>query len=251
MEVHAHTHTPRKKWSHYFWEFFMLFLAVTLGFFVENQREHMVEHKREKQYMQSMVVDLNADTSKLAIIIRDHSTVMNGLDFLLDHFEEFVSGQSSPVLYGNQLNKSMNGFTDFQYTDRTIDQLKNSGGMRLIRKQAASDSIISYNDDVRDYVLEEQSLGKVYEKTITTLYSIFSFRLLRNELIKIKENQGKIPAGKMPDLFLTHDKEKIENFYNLVDVYRGTLEGKREAAVLLKQKATRLIAFLRTQYHLH
>jgi hypothetical protein len=36
MEVHAHPHTSRKKWTHYFWEFFMLFLAVTLGFFVEN-----------------------------------------------------------------------------------------------------------------------------------------------------------------------------------------------------------------------
>ena len=32
MEVHAHSHTPRKKWTHYFWEFLMLFLAVTLGF---------------------------------------------------------------------------------------------------------------------------------------------------------------------------------------------------------------------------
>jgi len=40
MEVHAHSHTERKKWTHYFWEFFMLFLAVTLGFLVENQREH-------------------------------------------------------------------------------------------------------------------------------------------------------------------------------------------------------------------
>ena len=48
MEVHQHTHTPRKKWTHYFWEFFMLFLAVTLGFFVENQREHYIEGQREK-----------------------------------------------------------------------------------------------------------------------------------------------------------------------------------------------------------
>jgi len=23
MEVHAHTHTARKKWTHYFWEFLM------------------------------------------------------------------------------------------------------------------------------------------------------------------------------------------------------------------------------------
>ena len=50
MEVHAHTHTPRKKWTHYFWEFLMLFLAVFCGFLAENQREHMVEHQRAKVY---------------------------------------------------------------------------------------------------------------------------------------------------------------------------------------------------------
>jgi hypothetical protein len=47
MEVHHHAHTARKKWTHYFWEFFMLFLAVTAGFLVENQREHFIEHKRK------------------------------------------------------------------------------------------------------------------------------------------------------------------------------------------------------------
>ena len=60
MEVHAHTHTARKKWTHYLWEFIMLFLAITLGFFVENQREHMVEHQRELQYMRSMIEDLKS-----------------------------------------------------------------------------------------------------------------------------------------------------------------------------------------------
>ena len=39
MEVHAHAHTERKKWNHYLWEFLMLFLAVTLGFWAENLRE--------------------------------------------------------------------------------------------------------------------------------------------------------------------------------------------------------------------
>ena len=53
MEVHAHTHTPRKKWTHYFWEFLMLFLAVFCGFLAENQREHFIEHRREKEYHES------------------------------------------------------------------------------------------------------------------------------------------------------------------------------------------------------
>ena len=35
MEVHAHTHTARKKWTHYFWEFLMLFFAVFCGFLAE------------------------------------------------------------------------------------------------------------------------------------------------------------------------------------------------------------------------
>ena len=32
MEVHHHAHTDRKKWTHYLWEFLMLFLAVFCGF---------------------------------------------------------------------------------------------------------------------------------------------------------------------------------------------------------------------------
>ena len=65
MEVHHHSHTSRKKWTHYFWEFFMLFLAVTAGFLVENQREHYIEHKREKQFISTMVEDLKSDTAQL------------------------------------------------------------------------------------------------------------------------------------------------------------------------------------------
>ena len=61
MEVHHHSHTERKKWTHYLWEFLMLFFAVTLGFFVENQREHFIEHKREKQFITTMVEDLKSD----------------------------------------------------------------------------------------------------------------------------------------------------------------------------------------------
>ena len=66
MEVHTHTHPStgsghRKKWTHYFWEFLMLFLAVFCGFLAENQREHMVEHQREKEFIRSLIVDIQND----------------------------------------------------------------------------------------------------------------------------------------------------------------------------------------------
>jgi hypothetical protein len=45
MEVHHHAHPSPKKWTHYFWEFLMLFLAVFCGFLAENLREHKVERE--------------------------------------------------------------------------------------------------------------------------------------------------------------------------------------------------------------
>ena len=41
MEVHhSHHSMDKKSWKGYVLEFFMLFFAVTLGFFAENIREH-------------------------------------------------------------------------------------------------------------------------------------------------------------------------------------------------------------------
>ena len=59
MEVHHHSHPAhggtgtRKKWTHYFWEFLMLFLAVFCGFLAEYQLEHKIEKDRGKQYIRS------------------------------------------------------------------------------------------------------------------------------------------------------------------------------------------------------
>src|SRR6476660_4136174 len=83
MEVHAHSHTARKKWTHYLWEFLMLFLAVFCGFLAENQREHMVEHQREKQYMKSMLFDLNADTAQISSLLTFRIQRIMQLDTLM------------------------------------------------------------------------------------------------------------------------------------------------------------------------
>src|SRR5215471_2654460 len=67
MEVHKHPHhvMHRKKWGEYLLEFFMLFLAVFLGFLAENQREHYVEREREKQFINSLVRDVEMDTAQI------------------------------------------------------------------------------------------------------------------------------------------------------------------------------------------
>src|SRR4026209_2656525 len=122
MEVHTHSHTARKKWTHYLWEFLMLFLAVFCGFLAEYQLEHKIESDRGKQYIISMYEDLKMDTIALNLIIQNRNRrneMLDSIFFLMDNPGGRISDlyfyarhitRTAPVLFFNK--------------DRTIQQLK-------------------------------------------------------------------------------------------------------------------------------
>ena len=47
----------------------MIFLAVTLGFFAENLREHFADSNKEKIYVNGLTRDLKADSSFINIMV--------------------------------------------------------------------------------------------------------------------------------------------------------------------------------------
>jgi len=147
MEVHAHTHTPRKKWTHYFWEFLMLFLAVFCGFMAENQREHMIEHKREKQFVTSLINDLRLDMAWLDTVANSASTKIQNIDSVLLVLTE-QNKNDIPVKTYQYLRRAEIQVMFFP-NNGTITQLKKSGGMRLIRKRIAVDSMENYDRLIR------------------------------------------------------------------------------------------------------
>src|SRR4026207_1832081 len=107
MEVHAHTHTARKKWTHYFWEFLMLFLAVFCGFLAENFREHQVEHRREKKYIISLIKDVELDITSLqqsAAIRRMYINYYDSLVYLLKNYTD--SGLNDIYFYARHSGRT-------------------------------------------------------------------------------------------------------------------------------------------------
>jgi len=134
MEVHAHTHTARKKWTYYFWEFFMLFLAVTLGFLVENQREHYIEHLRARQYALSLIEDLKKDTIEFNVL---KETYIKNI-IKIDSFRTILKNQPIAKIPGGSLYYYCEpGLWSFAmiFHDATIQQLKNSGSLRYFSSE--------------------------------------------------------------------------------------------------------------------
>jgi hypothetical protein len=150
-----HRAHPKKSWR-YVLEFLMLFLAVFCGFIAENWREQRVDNQLEKEYMYSIVEDIKSD-------IRQSNEVLNQLHRKVAGTDSLMILLSSPEILENSSkaydlwNTNM-GFEDFISNDRTIQQLKNSGGMRLIRNKAVSDSIISYDQTLRNYYVQADAM---------------------------------------------------------------------------------------------
>ena len=152
MEVHAHTHTARKKWTHYFWEFIMLFLAVFCGFLAENQREHYIEHQREKHFMKTLLQDLKNDTTSFSNTIR---IFQNSID-RFDSLKSFIKNPVTPraILNSYKAATLVWRFGSFNYSDRTIEQLKSAGNFRLIRNSSVSDTLIEYDKYIRNLFMD-------------------------------------------------------------------------------------------------
>ncbi|MBC7873637.1 MAG: hypothetical protein H7Y01_06565 [Ferruginibacter sp.] len=241
MEVHHHSHSARKKWTHYLWEFLMLFLAVFCGFLAENQREHYVEHQREKQYMRSLVADLQTDTANIRQANTWFEKISSACDTLMRNYEQFM-GNASPETH-RSFQFILAGYPDFVYTDRTIQQLKNSGGLRLVRDHDVSDSIVAYDANIRDMVIEESAITLFYDRLHELAARNFNFR----ELDEQQNNPGSV-AGIVH--WLTTNVQDKEQFYNILRVYTSTLNSYIRYRKRLLNKAARLIGLLNKNYHL-
>ena len=143
MEVHAHTHTPRKKWTHYFWEFLMLFLAVFCGFLAENFREHTINLEIERNNMKSFLRNLREDSVQLNKSIGVNEKRFRYLDTLIKlKSRETEDGDfKNEFVYYSLKVGFLNYFTSNQSNFR---QMQSSGTLRLIRKSGVLDSILNY-----------------------------------------------------------------------------------------------------------
>ncbi len=160
MEVHHHPNVEKKNFKEYFLEFIMIFLAVTMGFFAENIREHFVNKEKENQYIKSFYEDLSNDERNLPELIESI------------RYSQLIPGDSLPALLSNAstTTRANNIYRFFRIiirqqgisvfvTSRTIDQLKNAGEMRLITNKQIADDLVDYYKGIAFVADLQQYLG--------------------------------------------------------------------------------------------
>lgn len=250
MEVHSHTHTPSppagrtgKRWTHYFWEFLMLFLAVFCGFLAENIREHQVEHTREKEYMKSLLSDLGEDTVEI-----NKSIVMT---------KEAIQYEDSAILYIYQHPPDKylpEDFTEMNtkalrrlkvvFNNITAQQLKNAGNLRLLRSQETIKKISIYWNKQEntlislDRYLEYRNRGREFDEKLSAY--------AERELADAKM----IPPIHAGTRVINSDPALWSEYSNILSHCRVTAKIYLDQLLTQKKLAVDLIGTLKKEYHL-
>jgi len=134
----------------------MLFLAISLGFFVENYREQIIEDKRELDFVNSFKNDLKNDISELDVLIlrrKEREIQIDSIYFIFKN-KKFNEYSNDLYFYARYLPRPSRFFAN----NASIDQLKNSGSLTLIKNQKVIDTLLGYNDNFLfiDYIRERE-----------------------------------------------------------------------------------------------
>ena len=130
----------KKTIGNYFLEFLMLFLAISLGFVAENYREQLVEEQNELHYMKSFLHDLHSDTLSLSNSLPFLEERVASMDSVFRFFKANPNADKVPVAILKHIKRASWAMLARRNTT-TISQLKNAGGLRLIKNRRVADSI--------------------------------------------------------------------------------------------------------------
>ncbi len=253
MEVHHHAHTVRKKWTHYFWEFLMLFLAVFCGFLAENLREHKVEDVRAKEFARSLVKDLSNDTSAIASYKKSAGRYISICDTLLNLSKTRLEGPNAT---------EFSFYTRFTYwtagvpwNRTTFEQIKNSGSLRyfkhrLLEKLMKYDALI--NDIEREFFNHEtrgnmllNSINKILEPglhhEVSKLF-LYTLDTLSKEAL---QNYFAVKTNS-----LESKRYEISELLNMIVVQQRNLRFGAKHLEQAEKLATELIGEFMDEYHL-
>ena len=241
MEVHHHSHTERKKWTHYLWEFLMLFLAVFCGFLAENQREHYVEKQRAKEYAYQMIEDLTHDTVALAKFIRIIQAHNQSFDTVNALFDQAPAISNKILLEAVLPQRSS---YPIQLSATTFNQMKSSGNIRYFRKKELARAVSDYYDRSHSFLNTALNYANNFFSTEIQTFMINHFDYSQSDYFtdKLKvESPVYLNRSQQTDILL---RNRLI-LYNSILKWNVDNPGK-----LVQDKATKLIEMLKNEYHL-
>jgi hypothetical protein len=190
-----------KNWKEYGMEFLMLFAAVTLGFFAENQRESLGEKDRGIEYAERLIEDLNLDSTRMEEVMVNYQLKIEQINTLIPLMQgSFPQRAFFDSLYKFHTTSGSNSITvglSFVENLATRDELK-AGNMRLIRSDSIIRHLSVYNRKEEIFMGNQTTYRQKRIQIVDLIEDIYDMPLLAKERMEGKKEHVAVVISQDP-----------------------------------------------------
>ncbi len=260
MEVHHHPKVEKKNFKEYFLEFLMIFLAVTMGFFAESYREHIVDKNRIHDYMKEMVENLQYDSLRCALNFETNLQLEKGMDTLRAEIKKGINGNiNSNALYYYSF-RYFGTFGHAAFNNSAVSELKNSGSFRLIENKELTAEIYDYYQrklfaadsymPAKAETDETTKLGNEFFSLADIDNYVESYDSMTSKTYNGNYNYQNILQHNPPLQLLKKDTADLERLYTAVAEYEIKIKVYNFWLFYCKEASEKLINDIKKEYHL-
>lgn len=137
-----------------FLELLVVFLGVTAGFLLQNQKEMTQNDELEQKYLAGFYTDVNLNITKLdSLIILDSIWVVTNTSALKQIAQDSFSIDSA-----NALIMKMLSYSEYTKQTSTYENIINSSNLNLIKNYELKLQIVEYHKSLEDFTILEHYL---------------------------------------------------------------------------------------------
>lgn len=212
MEVHHHPKVEKKNFKEYFLEFLMIFLAVTLGFFAENIREHYTERENGKRYLEAFRDELIQQQNTISA----YQTNLKHKVIVCDSMKNiFYAGQETQKTSDiRRLLLPCLRLIQVNFHTSAYQQMVSSGALRYIKDIALRDSMSVYNSYIEVTLAYNSQLTESIINNTVTIGSFLDLHdVVSSDTSTSYEIENHLPLVQISAPFTPEQRNRIVFFW--------------------------------------
>ena len=243
-----------KRVREYLIELGSTFVAVALAFLSQYYFQYRSDRSVEHDLLASLVSDLKADIK----IIDKFETNLADFRSKAEELENLCLGNHSSLDVQIKMYKDSFYLTHFPYgmgfSESTLNQLKNAGGLRLIQDHEIASAINAYDSRSHGEAVYRTNIGIRKDEWLLTDSNLFRWSatdiqvasLGEYQLNRIKYNYNKFGSALLfnDDINYAHYINKLSKYVEWIDQYGNSLANQK------KVEAENLIKLIQSHYHI-
>ena len=171
------TFAKKINWTNHIIEIFVVFLGITAGFVLQNDKEQSQNKEFEQKYIVGFRDNVAENIESLQEGIQRDSLWLAESKYAL----KLIATDSLRLDSANSLIKSMIYYSEFSEQTTTYENILNSGNLNLIEDYDLKQKIVEYHKGLEDFQLLETYFHDYFSETLMPFlminYDLFSQKL--------------------------------------------------------------------------